>query len=167
MNAVHWLQDLPLSTWIRESSWVMLVLVILHMLGMALMVGAGGLIAGRALGLARGVEPARFACFVPVMRGGFALALFSGVLMLAAYPAKALTNPVFYLKLGLLLGVVLLTRLLLLRFDKPGDDTYALPHGSRVVGIVILTMWVGVIACGQLLNHTYAMLLAFANAGSH
>lgn len=149
--------------WIRESSWAMLVLLILHLFGMAFMAGGGALIAGRAVGLARGIEPVRFACFVPVMRGGFALTLFSGLLLLTAYPAKALTNPLFYVKLALLLGATLLTRLLLLRFDKPAEDPYAAPRGSRPVGVIILIMWIGVIAAGGLLRYTHTILLALDN----
>jgi hypothetical protein len=162
MNAVHWLQDLPLSTWIRQSSWVTLGLAILHLFGATLMAGAGALIASRALGLARGIKPARFTCFVPVMRGGFALALFSGLLLTAAYPAKALNNPVFYVKLGLLVIVVLMTALLLARFGKPAEDPYAVPPGSRAIGVAILVIWIAIVACGNVLGYTRNTLLAFA-----
>ena len=117
------------------------------------------MIAGRALGLARGVEPARFACFVPVMWTGFGLTLLSGVLLMAAYPAKAVTNPILYAKFGCLIGAALLTRLLLTRFSLPRDDSYALPRWSRLGGIVILAMWVGAIACGEMLKYTHTVLL--------
>ena len=159
MDAIHWVQDLSISTWIRQSSWMMLALSVLHLFGLAFVAGAGALIAGRALGLARGVEPARFACFVPVMWTGFGLTLLSGVLLMAAYPAKAVTNPILYVKFGCLIGAALLTRLLLARFSVPRDNSYALPRWSRTGGIVILAMWVGAIACGEMLKYTHTVLL--------
>jgi hypothetical protein len=152
MDAIRWVQDLPLSTWIRQSSWMMLALLILHLFGLGFLTGAGGLIAGRALGLARGVEPERFACFVPVMWVGFGLMLVSGGLLLAAYPIKA-TSPILYVKFGFLIGAALLTRVLLLRFAIPLEDRYALPPWSRVTGFAIFVMWFGAIACGELLKH--------------
>src|SRR5690606_2186296 len=46
------------------------------------------------------MEPMRR--FFPAAWIGFTIALVSGVLLLLAYPTKALTDPVFYLKLALI-----------------------------------------------------------------
>ena len=53
----------------------------------------------RILGVARGVPLVEFGRFRPVLWGGFWVNAVSGVLLLVGYPTKALTNPVFYLKL--------------------------------------------------------------------
>ena len=50
--------------------------------------------------------------FLPILWAGFWLNAVSGVLLLIGYPTKALTNPVFYLKLTLIaVAMVLLVRI--------------------------------------------------------
>ena len=50
--------------------------------------------------------------FLPVLWAGFWLNAASGLLLLIGYPTKALTNPVFYLKLTLIaVAMVLLVRI--------------------------------------------------------
>ena len=49
--------------------------------------------------------------FLPVMWFGFWLNAISGVALLIAYPTKALTNPVFYLKLVLIALAMVLQRI--------------------------------------------------------
>jgi hypothetical protein len=155
MDAIRWVQDLPFSTWMRESSWAVFTWLILHMWGLAFLAGGGALIAGRAVGIARSVEARRFAGFIPVMWAGFGLALASGVLLVMAYPAKALTNWVFYLKLAFLIAAAVLTHRTLRRFSAAPDDR------ALGAGVALLLLWVGVIACGNLLKYTHHVLLVY------
>jgi hypothetical protein len=150
MDAIRWVQDLPFSTWMRESAWAVFAFLILHMWGLALLVGGGALVAGRNLGLARSISPRLFARFAPVMWIGFGVAAASGVLLLMAYPAKALTNPIFYLKFAFLAGAAWLTSQLL-RSDRA--------RAGRA--LAVLALWVGLIACGNLLKYTHTVLLVY------
>ncbi len=150
MDAIRWVQDLPFSTWIRESSWAVFTFLILHMWGLALLVGGSALVALRNFGFAKTIEPALFKRFTPVMWTGFVLALISGLLLLMAYPAKHLTNPVFAVKFAFLIAGALLTRRLL--------------NGSgslRLTAAAVLLAWAGVIACGDLLKYTNTVLLVY------
>ena len=76
----------------------------LHAIGMGFAVGICLALDLRVLGVAPGVRIAEMRRFVPVVWAAFWLNAVSGVLLLIGYPTKALTNPVFYLKL-LLIGV--------------------------------------------------------------
>jgi len=149
MDAMRWVQDLPFSTWMRESSWAVFTWLILHMWGLGFLAGAGAMVAGRNLGLARTIPLTAFRRFIPVMWAGFGLALVSGVLLLMAYPAKALTNPVFAVKFAFLTGAALATRRLL---NEPT---------SRPWAIAALAMWIGLIVCGNLLKYTHHVLLLY------
>lgn len=148
MDALRWVQDLPFSTWNRESSWAVFTWLILHMWGLALLIGGGGLVALRSLGLANAISPRLFDRFVPVMWTGFILALVSGVLLLMAYPAKAMTNPVFALKFVFLAVAAVLTARLL---KEP----------SRAQALAALACWIGLVACGNLLKYTHTVLLVY------
>jgi hypothetical protein len=86
----------------------------------------------------------------------------SGVLLLIGYPTKALTNPVFYLKL-LLIGVamVLLVRIGRIAFADSAQDLGPDNISSRTLrrlAIASLVCWTGAITAGRLLAYTYTRL---------
>lgn len=142
------IEQWPLSIWMREGAYAYFVALIFHAFGMALLVGGGIVISLRALGVARGTAFRLFRRFLPAMWIGAALAVLSGVLLLCAYPAKALTNPVFLLKLLCLAAAGMLVRTLL-RHEVP-------PH--RALAALALLLWLAGVAAGKLLLHTYTVL---------
>ena len=67
----------------------------------------------RILGVAREIPLAPLKRLFRVMWIGFGINAFTGVLLIIAYPTKALTNPVFYLKLtfiGLAIWIITMLR---------------------------------------------------------
>jgi hypothetical protein len=99
-----WLESTAFSTWMRESPSMFAFPAILscHTVGMGLVAGINTALALRILGVAPRVPIAEMKRFMPVMWFGFWLNAISGVALLIAYPTKALTNPVFYVKLVLI-----------------------------------------------------------------
>jgi hypothetical protein len=95
---------------------------------------------------------------MPLAWTGFAMIAFSGLLLLIAYPAKALTNPVFYVKLGLIAAsVALLARMgRSLRTDTSTFEA----RGARTLAIATLLAWMLTITAGRLLPYTYRYLLS-------
>jgi hypothetical protein len=85
----------------------------------------------------------------------------SGVLLLSAYPYKAFTNPVFYLKLTLIaLAVFLMLRIrrdVLRRSEQEQDPRFA-RHAKWLASASLLS-WVGAITAGRLLAYTFKWLL--------
>ena len=135
------------SIFLRESLWAFPLVLVLHAFGMAMLVGPALVLALRRLGVARAAPAAAFAPFRTLMWLGFSLALASGLLLVAAYPAKALTNPVFHLKLaGMVLALTLALRL--------SDGRPAALHAAAS-----LALWAGVIVAGRLLAYTHSVLL--------
>lgn len=160
IDALAWIEQTRLSAFMREDFYAYFVLLIVHAWGMAFLVGGGIAIALRVLGVATGARLERFAVFVPVMWLGATLAVVSGLGLLAAYPAKALTNWIFALKFACLIGAALLVRLL--RRDAfaaaaRGDPA---PGGARMAAAASLALWFGAIACGKLLLYTNHLLFA-------
>src|SRR5579885_1141902 len=95
------LEATGLSTWIRESTslWAFPGILTLHTIGMGFVAGINAVIALRILGVAPRTPLLELRRFLAVMWSGFWLNAASGVLLLIGYPAKALTNPVLYIKL--------------------------------------------------------------------
>jgi hypothetical protein len=144
-----WLEATALSTWVRESSSVFAfpTILSLHTVGMGLVAGLSAAIALRILGFAPQVPFTELKRFLPVMWFGFWLNAISGVVLLIGYPTKALTNPVFYLKLILIALAVT-------------SAVKAMPKESKLWASMSLAGWGGAITAGRLLAYTYTRLMA-------
>jgi len=109
-----WLESTPLHEWIvgSPSLFAFPGILALHAIGMGFAAGLGTAIDLRILGVAPGVPLHEMRRLLPILWAGFWLNFVSGLFLLIAYPTKALTNPVFYVKLILIgFGVWLLRRI--------------------------------------------------------
>ncbi len=153
------IEQSPFSVWMREDLYAYFIALIFHSLGMALLIGGGVIISLRIAGAMPGARMDKFRGFFPVMWAGLALAVPSGLALLAGYPAKALTNPDFVLKFAFLCGAALLIRFAAKRYFPLAERGEALPPAARWVGIGALLLWLAGVAAGKLLLHTYSVLL--------
>ena len=154
-----WLEATPLSTWLRESPslWAFPFVLILHTVGLAFFVGTNVAWDVRVLGFSLGIPLEALRRYFLVMWAGFWINAFSGVLLLIAYPTKALTNPLFYAKLALIaFGVVLAFRI---RREVNGLAARAdAPPMARMLAAISLVCWIAVIFAGRLLAYTCTRL---------
>jgi hypothetical protein len=100
--------------------------------------------------------------FFQVMWLGFGINAVSGIVLLVAYPAKALTNWVFFAKMLLILFALLAleaTRREVFANVRPGD-TITITRRARALAIASLACWAGTIFTGRLLAYTYVILMA-------
>jgi uncharacterized protein DUF6644 len=155
-----WVEDTSLSMWVRgESMYAFPLILSAHTLGMGFLAGTSAGIDLRLLGIANRVPLSALAKFYPVMWLALALNFASGTLLLIGYPYKAFTNPLFYVKLTLIAAAVYLVvriRREVLLQAEPAESI--LRHG-RLLAMVSLACWIGVIAAGRLLAYTYSWLL--------
>jgi hypothetical protein len=135
-------------------------ILVLHTIGMAFLAGSTAAFSLRILGVAAGVPAETLLGFAPVAWFGFVVNAVSGLLLLIGYPTKALTNPVFYLKL-LAIGVALaaVTRLgrsvRAAASGRPGD-----PLRDRILAGATLALWALAITAGRMLAYTHSRLMA-------
>src|SRR5687767_11729007 len=78
------------------------MILAVHTIGLGFIAGINAAIDLRVLGAAPQIPVGEFRRFLPIMWIGLWLNIASGIALLVAYPTKALTNPVFYLKLALI-----------------------------------------------------------------
>ncbi len=135
----------------------------LHTIGLGLLTGLNTALDLRILGVAPQIPVVEFRRFMPIMWLGFWLNAVSGVLLLIAYPTKALTNPVFYLKLALLAAALLILAAVRRRVlvEARGTAT-SFPAGVRGLAVASLVCWAGTITTGRFLAYTYNRLTAFS-----
>jgi hypothetical protein len=155
-----WLQDSAFSTWLRESSWALFALLILHTIALGFVVGTAVLIALRAFGFGTRLAAALLLKFDPILKCSLIAAVVTGSLLVVSYPAKALTNPVFYLKMVLLLAAWTVTRAMLARLACA--DHEGLPQVQlRRLAFAFLALWVSALTAGKFLPYTNTVLLLY------
>jgi hypothetical protein len=160
-----WIEASSLSTWIREADTIFAFqgILVLHALGMGFLAGGNAAIDLRILGVARRVPLASMTGFFPLLWISFAASLVSGVLLLIAYPTKALTNPLFYVKLGAIALAIGLMPVIRKRMLGEASGTQeSLPARGRRLAILSLLLWITVIGAGRLLAYTYSRLMAYS-----
>jgi len=153
-----WLENTAIGVWVRESPsmFAFPFILVVHAWGMGLLAGANAAIDLRILGFAPRVPLSAMAKFHPVMWFGFVINAVSGFLLLMGYPTKALTNPVFYLKLAcIVVGMVLMNWIR----KKVFPEGESLPGNAKVMAVVSLAVWAGAIFAGRLLAYTCKYLM--------
>lgn len=151
-----WIEQIPYSVWVREAVtvWAFPFMLILHAIGMGLLAGLHIAMCLRVLGLGQGIPLPAMRPYFPFLWFGLAINVYSGVSLLMAYPTKALTNPLFYIKLALIAGA--LTGLRWMRHNVFG---VALPTQARMIAAVSIFCWVSAIFAGRWLAYTYTKLM--------
>ena len=92
--------------------------------------------------------------------GGFTLNVISGILLVIAYPTKALTNPVFYLNLTCIaLAVIVMQKTYTRVFGDTGLSDALMEAKGKALAKWSLVLWIAAITAGRLLAYTYTYLL--------
>jgi hypothetical protein len=149
------------STWLRESEspFAFYFILLFHTFGLALLVGANAVVDLRLLGVARAIPLAPLKRLFRVMWIGFAMNAVTGILLVLAYPTKALTNWDFYAKLTLIgLAIWVMQKLNREVFqDSSLSEADMIAKGATLAKFSIL-LWFGAITAGRLLAYTYKYL---------
>lgn len=158
-----WIEQSALSLWVREAPTLLAfpTVLIFHTVGMGFLVGANLAVDLRVLGAGRRVPLSLMEKFFPVMAFGFFINALSGLLLLIAYPTKALTNPLFYVKLALIALALVLTWWLrnnVLR--DPAAEHGRIAFKPKVLAAASMLLWAGAIGTGRFLAYTYTYLMA-------
>jgi hypothetical protein len=150
-----WLQTTSVSHAINQSAWLWAACETLHFLGMALLIGAIGVLDARMLGLFKQLPPKPLERLVPWGIAGFALNLATGAVFFIGAPGQYVGNVAFLFKMlfillaGLNVAVFYLTGLGQ-RIGRlgPGDSA---PATAKFVAVSSLFLWFGVLYWGRML----------------
>lgn len=154
----NWLYDTPLSTTIRDVTWIIPTVQSIHILGIAIVIGSALVSDLRLAGvLATDETPATVVRrYLPWMWGALVVLLLTGIVMLIAEPGRTLGNTTFWLKMGLVLFAFGLT----MAFRKPLlDAQFRMEHARWRAAVkpaawISLLVWVLVIFCGRWIAYT-------------
>lgn len=142
---------------LRQSLWVYPLVEVLHILGLALLVGGIAAFDLRLMGLhARLPAEALSRLLLPVAVIGFVLAVPTGMLLFISEATALAGNPAFLVKMGLLVAalanIALFHRGVGRRILDWGGGGRP-PPAARVAGAASLLLWVAVLAAGRLIAY--------------
>ncbi|HWA37192.1 MAG TPA: DUF6644 family protein [Burkholderiales bacterium] len=142
----------------RQSLWLYPIVEIVHLLGLALLFGSIVVLDLRLLGFGRRISVKSLAGHVlPWTAASFVLIVPSGLAMFTAHAMDFIGNPVFALKIGLILAAGINAAVFhagAFRTAGTWDADASTPAAAKVAGAVSLLLWISVIACGRLLAYT-------------
>jgi hypothetical protein len=149
------IENLGISTWVRESPSKLAYPTILwlHVMGMGVVAGLGAMISLRLLGVSTKTPVQPLERLYPLIWFGFWVNAVTGTALLMASATKRMVDPVFYAKMVFIFaGVALLQFTRKKVFRRLGPDG-ALPDNARALAWASLICWLGAITAGRLLAY--------------
>jgi len=142
----------------RQSLWLYPIVEIVHLTGIALLVGSIAMLDLRLLGFSNSVPVRRLAAHIlPWTAASFMLIVPSGLAMFVAHAGDFIASPVFVLKICLIFAAGVNAAVFhagAFRGASDWDVNRAPPAAARIAAALSLALWVSVIACGRLLAYT-------------
>ncbi len=149
MPLFQWLQDTPLAQTIRHSASLIALLEIIHLIGLALLIGTILMVDSSLLGLGIGRQPvsriARELNLFTVL--GLTIMLVSGPLILTSEAVRCYKTPAFWVKMALL-AIAIAFHFTIHRRVTLAEPPEPHPN-ARMVASLSLALWFGVALAGK------------------
>lgn len=141
--------NLPALTSLAAHPWAYPALEVVHIVGIALLLGNLVLFELRVFGLGKALPlPALARLALPLSLLGFGLAALSGLTMFATQPNELLANRMFVIKML----VVMLAGINAAMFHARGG-VHRADAVARAQSALSLSLWIGVIICGRFIAY--------------
>ena len=149
-----WLDQTPLSQAFQSTDWLVPTVQTIHILAVALIIGAVLTINLRLLGWSNLDQPLERVCarFVPFIWWPLLALLATGTIMIIGEPARSLQNPVFQLKMALIAIALVVVGVLQTRVRRsPAFETTVMRRRGAAAGIALFSalLWGGIIVAGR------------------
>jgi hypothetical protein len=162
-NFGDWLYATPLSTALRETSWVIPNVQTVHILAIAVIVGSALATELRFVGVfATDRQPAEMlGRYLPWMRWALLVLLLTGTALVLAEPGRTLGNTLFWTKMALVAGASLVTLKARKSVLEPAlepvvdsDGTAEAPESSKALAWLMVAIWCAIVFCGRFIAYT-------------
>jgi hypothetical protein len=147
MEFLQWVENLAFSTWIRESGsiWGYAMVLTLHTIGLAILVGVSFAVDLRLLGFGKEAQIGPYERYFPIMWIGFWVNAISGVILLMADATTKMINPVFYVKMAFIFLAVWNVRIAQKKL-RAGIE-------SPMLAWISIFLWIGATTAGRLMAY--------------
>ena len=150
-----WLEASRVAVAMREWTWAYPIVEIAHIIGFVVLVGAAFMFDLRLLGVSRSLPATDLARhLLPLSRASLLVVVPTGFLMFMTNATKLIANPVFRLKL-ILIVLAGLNAFVFRRWISNSIESWkvdqASPFAAKLSAAFSLLSWSAVISCGRLI----------------
>jgi hypothetical protein len=149
------IENLGISTWVRESPSKLAYPTILwlHVMGMGVVAGLGAMISLRLLGVSTKTPVQPLERLYPLIWFGFWVNAATGTALLMASASKRMVDPVFYAKMVFIFAGVAVLQVTRKKVFRSLGPEGALPKNSGTLAWAALICWLGAVTAGRLLAY--------------
>lgn len=154
----EWLYGTTPSVAVHSTVWLIRLLQATHLLTAGVVAGSGVMIALRALGWHRTDEPfeAVWKRFAPWLASGLAVMVATGIAQTLGDPVREFTATSYWVKLGLLLGCVVGT-LLLVRSARRAPPASDFSAAAKLMAAGLVLSWLAIVLLGRMIGYDLAI----------
>lgn len=145
------MSDWDLSMWMAVNFWAIPTVQVIHILAIAASFGAILMLNLRLFGKAgTGQSIAQVSArFVPWIWAGLVVLILSGLLMIVGEPVRELINPIFWIKMVLVVGAILFSLWFHNRALKRLSTGQEVGGGLKAGAIFVIALWCVIMLCGR------------------
>lgn len=148
MELIQWVEDSALGIYVREDLWGFAIMLSLHAVGMATVLGVVLVVNLRVLGMVPAIPILSYSGLFATAWLGFAINLLSGLALYTSHAVEYTGQVVFILKLLLLtVGGILMK--VLMNNVRAGAPEAKL----KTISALCIASWVGAIITGRLMAY--------------
>jgi hypothetical protein len=152
----EWLETTPVAIWVGESLWGYPIMLGLHVVGLAIVVGIFVMRDLRLMGFFKGISYQSLNGLRNLGWSGFVINAISGCFLFSSQATLFVTSTPFLLKISMIFIAAVFAALIQnrLRDDAVRWDNEGRATGSvRTFAIISTTMWMGAIIAGRLVAY--------------
>lgn len=152
------LETTDIATWVAVSLWGYPMMLSLHVVGLAIVVGIFSMRDLTLLGLFPGIRPSAFLGISKLAWLGFIVNAVSGFALFASQATVFVTSVPFLVKIvciiaGMVLAGVIQSRLR--RETSLDDSEAAISRSTRLIASISLMFWAAAIIAGRLIAYIF------------
>lgn len=157
MPVFEWIESSALAIWVGESLWGYPIVLGLHAIGLAIVVGIFVMLDLRILRVIRGISFEAFLSLIRLAWIGLVVNVISGSALFSSQATTFIESTPFLIKItgvifGVVLGFVIQGRLRTQASEWDAADTN-IDTFSKTLAVLSLICWIGAIFAGRLIAY--------------
>ncbi len=152
----NWLENTAVALWVGESLWAYPLLLSLHIVGLAVVVGIFSMRDMRLLGLFPAIQPAAFLSLNKLAWTGFGLNAVSGFLLFTSQATTFIASTPFLVKIGCIAIAMVLAAIIQYRLRKEllgKIEKHTVIKSTRTIAAASISLWMAAIFAGRLIAY--------------
>lgn len=152
------LETTELATWVAVSLWGYPIMLALHVVGLAVVVGIFSMRDLCLLGLFPGIQPSAFLGLSKLGWAGFIVNALSGFALFASQATVFITSVPFLVKIACILAGMVLAGVIQARLRAEvglSDPAAAISRSTKIIAAISLMLWLAALIAGRLIAYIF------------